>query len=107
RADQQVLRRPRLDVVKGDDLVVLVGDPGRDLAGGDAAEEAAHPRSPCAYRIAETAATLAVSAPRMPGPKLTGWMPNQRARSTSPSANPPLGPTKRLTEKGRAAPPRR
>ena len=39
--DQHVHRRPRRDVVEGQDLVVLVGLPARDLAGDDAAEDAA------------------------------------------------------------------
>src|SRR5512147_1534713 len=38
--DQEVRRRLRVDVHEGDGVVVLVDDLGRDLAGGDLAEEA-------------------------------------------------------------------
>src|SRR5262245_4625606 len=104
RHDQDVGRRLRIEVVEGDDRLVLEGDSGRYLTTGDAAEQAAfghrtYPRSFCANRIALTAAIEAVSARRMRRPSVTGAIPAARAHSAPWGVKPPSGPTNRLSEK--------
>ena len=93
-AGQPGIQGDFLDPLAEPSFQVGIEVPVREVGGHQA-------RSPQAYWIRVMAASAAVATLRRRGPRLATWKPASRARAASPAENPPSGPMRTLTSRGR------